>query len=53
MAKGQTEDGVVSINNGVKDVPARLLEPISVDKETMDRTVIADGYHKKNEVYGQ
>ena len=51
MAKGQTEDGLVSINNGQKDVPARLLEPISVDKETMDRTVIADGYHTRAEVY--
>ena len=53
MAKGQTEDGVVSVNNGKKDVPARLLEPISVDKDTMDRTVIADGYHKRAEVYGK
>ena len=53
MAQGQTEEGVVTVNNGKKDVPARLLEPISVDKETMDRTVLADGYHTKNEVYGQ
>ena len=53
MAQGQTEEGVVTINNGKKDVPARLLEPISVDKETMDRTVLADGYHTRNEVYGQ
>jgi D-xylose transport system substrate-binding protein len=53
MAQGQTEEGVVTVNNGKKDVPARLLEPISVDKETMDRTVIADGYHTRNEVYGQ
>jgi D-xylose transport system substrate-binding protein len=51
MAKGQTEDGLVSVNNGKKDVPARLLEPIMVDKENMDRTVIADGYHKQAEVY--
>lgn len=51
MAKGQTEDGLVSINNGKKDVPARLLEPILVDKENMDRTVIADGYHTQAEVY--
>ena len=51
MAKGQTEDGLVSINNGKKDVPARLLEPISVDKDSIDRTVIADGYHKQAEVY--
>jgi D-xylose transport system substrate-binding protein len=51
MAKGQSEDGLMSVNNGKKDVPARLLEPISVDKENMDRTVIADGYHKQAEVY--
>lgn len=51
LAKGQTEEGLVSINNGRKDVPARLLEPISVDKENMDRTVIADGYHKQADVY--
>src|SRR3954467_1557904 len=53
IAQGQTEEGVVTVNNGKKDVAARLLEPISVDKETMDRTVIADGYHKRAEVYGQ
>ena len=53
MAQGQTEEGVVTVNNGKKEVPARLLEPISVDKETMDRTVLADGYHTRNEVYGQ
>lgn len=51
LAKGQTEEGLVSINNGKKDVPARLLEPISVDKSNMDRTVIADGYQKREDVY--
>jgi D-xylose transport system substrate-binding protein len=53
LAKGQTEDGLVSINNGMKDVPARLLEPISVDKESLDRTVVADGYHTRDEIYGK
>ena len=51
MAKGQTEDGLASINNGLKDVPARLLEPISVNKATIDSTVIADGFHTREEVY--
>jgi D-xylose transport system substrate-binding protein len=51
MAKGQTEDGLVVINNGFKDVPARLLEPISVDRAAVDRTVVADGFHKREEVY--
>ncbi len=53
MAKGQTEDGLVTIDNGKKEVPARLLEPISVDKESMDRTVIADGFQSREAVYGQ
>jgi D-xylose transport system substrate-binding protein len=51
MAKGQTEDGLASINNGVKDVPARLLEPISVNKSNIDATVVADGYHTREEIY--
>jgi D-xylose transport system substrate-binding protein len=52
LAKGQTIDSLVKVNNGSKDVPARLLDPISVDKSNIDLTVIADGYHTKAEVYG-
>jgi D-xylose transport system substrate-binding protein len=52
VAKGQTVDSLVTVNNGKKDVPARLLDPISVDKTNIDVTVIADGYHTKEEVYG-
>jgi ABC-type xylose transport system substrate-binding protein len=33
-------------------VPARLLEPISVDKGNIDATVIRDGYQKREDVYG-
>jgi D-xylose transport system substrate-binding protein len=51
MGKGQTEDGLVTINNGFKEVPARLLEPISVDRAAVDRTVIADGFHRREDVY--
>jgi D-xylose transport system substrate-binding protein len=51
LAKGQSEDGLVAVNNGKKEVPARLLEPISVDKDSMERTVIADGYHKRSEIF--
>jgi len=38
-------------NNGKKDVPSILLEPIAVDKANLDATVIADGFHKKEDVY--
>ena len=37
--------------NGRKDVPSILLEPIQVDKANLDATVIADGYHKREDVY--
>jgi D-xylose transport system substrate-binding protein len=39
------------VNNGKKDVPSILLEPIQVDKVNLDATVIADGYQKKEEIY--
>lgn len=38
-------------HNGRKDVPSILLEPVQVDKANLDATVIADGYHKKDDVY--
>jgi D-xylose transport system substrate-binding protein len=39
------------VNNGKIDVPSILLEPISVDKNNLDETVIKDGFHKREEVY--
>jgi D-xylose transport system substrate-binding protein len=41
------------INNGKKDVPAILLEPVVVDKSNVDATVIKDGYHTHQDIYGQ
>ena len=51
LARGEAVDSLVKVNNGLKDVPARLLEPIAVDKSNIDATVISDGYQKKDEVY--
>ncbi|KAB0850613.1 D-xylose ABC transporter substrate-binding protein [Cronobacter sakazakii] len=39
-----------TLNNGLKEVPARLLTPIKVDKSNIESTVIKDGFHKKNEL---
>lgn len=39
------------LNNGLKEVPAFLLEPIVVTKENIDSTVIKDGFHTKEAVY--
>lgn len=40
-----------TLNNGTKDVPSWLLEPVSVDKENIDTTIISDGFHSKEDVY--
>ena len=39
-----------TLNNGLKEVPARLLTPIEVDKSNIDSTVIKDGFHKKSDL---
>ncbi|EOI3475986.1 D-xylose ABC transporter substrate-binding protein [Cronobacter dublinensis] len=40
----------VTLNNGLKEVPARLLTPIKVDKSNIESTVIKDGFHKKSDL---
>ena len=39
-----------TLNNGLKDVPSRLLTPVEVDKSNIDSTVIKDGFHKKSDL---
>ena len=39
------------VNNGFKDVPAFLLEPVVVDKNNIVQTVIADGFVRMQDVY--
>src|SRR5690606_28050618 len=51
LARGENVDSLVTVHNGLKDVPARLLDPIAVDRTNLDVTVIADGYHSRDEVY--
>jgi len=52
LANGEKVETSDAINNGKIDVPSILLDPIVVDKETVDQTVIADGYHSREDVYG-
>lgn len=51
LAKGKEIETDDTINNGLIDVSAVFLEPISVDKENMVETIIADGYHSMAQVY--
>jgi D-xylose transport system substrate-binding protein len=53
LAKGDAVDAVSTVNNGKKDVPARLLDPIAVDKSNMDGLLINDNYHSREEIYGK
>jgi len=52
LARHQPVNAPDRINNGKKDVPAILLQPIVVDKSNVDVT-IKDGYHTHADVYGQ
>lgn len=45
LARGGQVQTNATINNGRKDVPAFLHEPVAVDKDNLVATVIRDGYH--------
>jgi D-xylose transport system substrate-binding protein len=52
MAKKEDIESIqLTVNNGKKMVPALLLPPMLVNKETIRLTVIADGYLKENNIY--
>lgn len=51
LAKHQALQSNSKVNNGFKDVPAFLLEPVVVDKSNLPQTVIRDGFLKMEDVY--
>jgi D-xylose transport system substrate-binding protein len=53
MARGEKVDSLVKMNNGKIDVASRFVDPISVNKDNIDATVIADGYQPREAVYGK
>lgn len=53
LARGQAPDASKingKVNNGRKDVPAILLTPIVVTRETVKATVVADGFWRAEQV---
>ena len=50
LGNGQEPKADTSLNNGLKDVPSRLLTPIDVNKNNIKDTVIKDGFHKESEL---
>jgi len=50
LGNDQQPKADTTLNNGLKDVPSRLLTPIEVNKDNIDETVIKDGFHQKNQL---
>ena len=53
MAKGETVTANQQVNNGKKEVPSVLLPPIAVNIDNLKSTVIEDGFHTTEDVYGR
>lgn len=52
LANGQPDETNNAVNNGAIEVPSYLIAPLAVTSENVDSTVIADGFHDREEVYG-
>jgi len=50
LARNAPPESNAKVHNGFKDVPAYFLEPVTVDKDNIDQTVIKDGYRKAEDV---
>jgi D-xylose transport system substrate-binding protein len=50
VAKGTKPPTTASLDNGTRQVPSIFEKVISVDKENMMSTVVADGFHKAEEL---
>jgi D-xylose transport system substrate-binding protein len=53
LAKGQKPQTTRTVNNGRIEVPSILIEPVTVDKTNIDETVIKDGFHTREAIYGK
>lgn len=51
LARGEDPGADRKVNNGKIEVPSVLLSPIAVDKSNIDETIIAEGFHTREEVY--
>jgi D-xylose transport system substrate-binding protein len=51
LAKKEKLNTTRTVNNGRIDVPSILIEPIPVDKNNIDSTVVADGFQDREKIY--
>lgn len=52
MARGQAPPANAAVHNGHGEVPARLLPPVAVDSANLAETVIQDGFHRYEDLFG-
>lgn len=53
ILKGEPIPGITDmVDNGSGRIPSILLRPIKVDSENLEETVIKDGFHRKEDVFG-
>jgi D-xylose transport system substrate-binding protein len=51
LVNGKTPSGAsATVNNGQKDVPSVLLEPVAVTKDNIKDTIVADGFLKPADI---
>ena len=53
LASGKPFSATGTINNGVKKVPTVYIPVKTVTKNNMDKTIIKDGFHSKEAIYGK
>jgi len=53
LARGEKQDTVTVVNNGRRDVPTMMFDPIAVNAENLDGLLIGDGFLKRADVYGK
>ncbi len=54
FAKGEEPDPDMYINNNSsKSIPYYIERPIPVNRENMDKTIIKDGFHSEEDIYGK
>lgn len=51
LASGQPVRSDRFVDNGFAQIPFIAIEPLPVEVDTIDQTVIADGYHRPEDVY--
>lgn len=51
LGSDEKPESNATLNNGSKDVPAWLLEPITVNKANIKQTLVADKFHAEKDIY--